>query len=97
MNEKNDLAELLNDDIKAAKNSAFEFFSKRGKAVYFPFKGILGQSAEAKTAKINATIGTAFEEDGSPLSLECIEELMNITSESLLYVPSYGHPKLREI
>lgn len=97
MKEINLLAEQLNNDIKNAPNSAVDFFSEKGKAVYFPFKGILGQSAEAKCAKINGTIGTAFEEDGTPLSLECIEELMNIESESLLYAPSFGIQKLREI
>lgn len=97
MKEINLLADQLNNDIKNAPNSAVDFFSEKGKAVYFPFKGILGQSAEAKGAKINGTIGTAFEEDGTPLSLECIEELMNIESESLLYAPSFGIQKLREI
>ena len=70
--------------------------SERGKAIYFPSKGILGQTAEAKTAKINATIGTAFENDGSPLTLECMEALVNIPSDSFLYAPSFGLPKLRE-
>ena len=96
MSEINALAESLNNDISAAQNSAFEFLSEKGKSVYFPFKGILGQSAEAKIAKINATIGTAFEEDGSPLSLECIEELMNIESESLLYTPSRFSRKIHQ-
>ncbi len=91
------LAESLNKDMICAPNCAFGLLSEKGRAVYFPFKGILGQSAEAKGAKINATVGTAFEEDGSPLSLECIEELINIHSESLLYAPSFGIQKLREI
>ena len=64
--------------------------SERGKAIYFPSKGILGQTAEAKAAKINATIGTAFENDGSPLTLECMEALVNIPSDSFLYAPSFG-------
>jgi aspartate/methionine/tyrosine aminotransferase len=70
--------------------------SARGKAIYFPSKGILGQSAEAKTAAINATIGTAFEEDGSPLTLECMEEVVALPSESFLYAPSFGLPALRK-
>jgi hypothetical protein len=41
--------------------------SPKGQRAYFPSRGILGQRAEAKDATINATIGTAFEEDGSPL------------------------------
>jgi aspartate/methionine/tyrosine aminotransferase len=90
------LAKALNDDIASSKNAAFELLSEKGKRIFFPSKGILGQSAEARKTEINATIGTAFEEDGSPLCLECIEELVNLASQSLLYTPSYGLPELRE-
>jgi aspartate/methionine/tyrosine aminotransferase len=90
------LAKALNDDIASADNSVFEVLSKKGRQIYFPSKGILGQSAEAKKTAINATIGTAFEEDGSPLCLECMEELINLPSQSLLYTPSFGLPELRE-
>ncbi|HPO90712.1 MAG TPA: aminotransferase class I/II-fold pyridoxal phosphate-dependent enzyme, partial [Victivallales bacterium] len=92
-----ELTENLNNDIRSAPNSAFSFFSERGKRIYFPFKGILGQSAEAKNSKINATIGTASEEDGSPLTLECIEKLINVSPDFFLYTPSFGLPRLREL
>ena len=74
----NPIAEALNADLKAGAPQIFTMLSERGKAIYFPSKGILGQTAEAKAAKINATIGTAFENDGSPLTLECMEALVNI-------------------
>jgi aspartate/methionine/tyrosine aminotransferase len=96
MNAYNPLAEALNKDILAGAPQVFHMLSARGKAIYFPFKGILGQTAEAKNAKINATIGTAFENDGSPLTLECMEAMVNIPSESFLYAPSFGLAKLRE-
>jgi len=96
MNAYNPLAEELNKDIQAGAPQVFHMLSARGKAIYFPFKGILGQTAEAKNAKINATIGTAFENDGSPLTLECMEAMVNIPSESFLYAPSFGLAKLRE-
>jgi aspartate/methionine/tyrosine aminotransferase len=96
MNAHNPLAEGLNKDIQAGAPQIFNMLSERGKAIYFPFKGILGQTAEAKGAKINATIGTAFENDGSPLTLECMEAMVNIPSESFLYAPSFGLAKLRE-
>ncbi len=96
MSRHNPLAEALNDDLRAGAPQIYNMLSERGKAIYFPFKGILGQTAEAKAAKINATIGTAFENDGSPLTLECMESLVNIPSESFLYAPSFGLPKLRE-
>jgi aspartate/methionine/tyrosine aminotransferase len=96
MNGYNPLAEALNQDIQAGAPQILNMLSARGKAIYFPFKGILGQTAEAKNAKINATIGTAFENDGSPLTLECMEGMVNIPSDSFLYAPSFGLAKLRE-
>lgn len=91
----NPLAEALNQDLSSAPQ-ILSMLSARGKAIFFPSKGILGQSAEAKAVKINATIGTAFEEDGSPLTLECMESTVNLPSDSFLYAPSFGNPKLRE-
>ncbi len=96
MNAHNPLAEAANKDIEVGAPQILSVLSARGKAIYFPFKGILGQTAEAKNATVNATIGTAFENDGSPLTLECMEGMVNIPSESFLYAPSFGLPKLRE-
>ncbi len=96
MNAYNALADALNRDLQNGAPQIFNLLSARGKAIYFPWKGILGQTAEAKNAKINATIGTAFEDDGSPLTLECIEAIVNLSSDSFLYAPSFGMPKLRE-
>ena len=96
MNTYNPLAETLNKDLLAGAPQIFDMLSARGKAIYFPFQGILGQTAEAKNSKINATIGTAFENDGSALALECMESLVNISSDYFLYAPSFGLPKLRE-
>lgn len=93
----NPLAESLNKDLQAEAPQIYEMLSKRGKSIYFPAKGILGQTAEAKSAEINATIGTAFEEDGSPLALECLEDMVQVPSESFLYASSFGVPRLREV
>ncbi len=90
------LAAELNRDLDAGPTPILDFLSRRGRAIYFPFRGILGQSAEAKSAAINATIGTAFEEDGSPLCLECMEDALNLPPETFLYAPSFGLPKIRE-
>jgi aspartate/methionine/tyrosine aminotransferase len=92
----NPLAEGLNKDLQTGAPQIFSMLSERGKAIYFPFKGILGQTAEAKNSRINATIGTAFEDDGSALALECMESMVNIPSDAFLYAPSFGVPKLRE-
>jgi aspartate/methionine/tyrosine aminotransferase len=86
----------MNKELQSGAPQIFSMLSERGKAIYFPYKGILGQTAEAKAAKINATIGTAFENDGSPLTLECVESMVNIPSEAFLYAPSFGLAKLRE-
>ena len=90
-----DLAQKLNQDLAAAQNAVLSLLSERGRSAYFPSTGILGQSAEAKGKGINATIGTAFEEDGSPLCLECLEEMISLPDTAFLYAPSYGNPDLR--
>jgi aspartate/methionine/tyrosine aminotransferase len=96
MSAYNPLAEGLNKDLRSGAPQILEMLSERGKSIYFPFRGILGQSAEAKASKINATIGTAFEDDGSALALECLEAMVNVSSDSFLYAPSFGLQKLRE-
>lgn len=89
------LAKALNDDL-GADSPILGLLSSKGRRAFFPSRGILGQSAEAKDATINATIGTAFEEDGSPLCLECLEEMINLPSTAFLYAPSFGLPGLRD-
>lgn len=64
--------------------------STYGKAIHFPHEGILGQTAEAKNAGINATIGQAYEDDGSPMQV--LE-----SSYPLLYSSPYGKKELREL
>ena len=77
--------------------SAAEFLSDEGKRMYFPYGGILGQGAEAKTCAINATIGMAFEEDGSPLVMDCFAKNTSLDRKAFLYAGSFGLPKLREM
>ncbi len=92
----NPIAESINKDIAAAPNAVIDLLSDKGLQAFFPSKGILGQTAEAKGKKINATIGTAFEEDGSPLALKCMLDMVNLPAKSFLYAPSYGLPELRD-
>ena len=89
------LAQSLNQELALNNSSLLQMLSVKGQRAYFPSRGILGQSAEAKDTTINATIGTAFEEDGSPLCLECLEDLIQLPSTAYLYAPSYGLPNLR--
>lgn len=89
----NKLAKQLNETL----GSAAEFLSPTGKRLYFPYGGILGQGAEAKACTTNATIGMAFEEDGSPLVMSCFQKGLNLDKKAFLYAGSFGLPKLREL
>lgn len=88
----NKLASELNKTL----GSAAGFLSSVGKRMYFPYGGILGQGAEAKSCDINATIGMAFEEDGSPLVMDCFKRNIGLDKKAFLYAGSFGLPALRE-
>ncbi len=92
----NPQAEELNKIIK--ENSAiYELLSEKGKAIFFPKKGILGQTAEAKGKRINATIGAAIEDDGTPMRLNSIAKNISLEPKDVFpYAPSYGKPELRK-
>ena len=86
----------LNQIISKNSPVVFSLLSERGKHIYFPKKGILGQSAEARGKRIDATIGTAVEDDKSPMRLKSIEKNINIPPASAFpYAPSYGRPDIR--
>lgn len=71
--------------------------SEKGRAIFFPSKGILGQAAEAKGRRINATIGIALEEDGSPMHLAGLDGVAGLgPRDAFTYAPSYGKPELRD-
>ncbi len=92
----NPQAEELNRIIKAASQNVFEMLSEKGKNIFFPKKGILGQTAEAKGTKINATIGAAVEDDGTPMRLETIASKIDLDPSLVFpYAPSFGRPDLR--
>ena len=88
----NKLASELNETLGVAAG----FLSAAGKRMYFPYGGILGQGAEARGSQINATIGMAFEEDGSALVMDCFQKEINLPKSAFLYIGSFGLPKLRE-
>ncbi len=92
----NPQAEELNSVIKEKSTVVFELLSERGKNIFFPKKGILGQTAEAKGTKINATIGAAIEDDGSPMRLETIASKINMDPSRIFpYAPSFGRSDIR--
>ena len=89
----NRLAKQLNETL----GDAAAFLSAAGRRMYFPYGGILGQGAEAMSCEINATIGMAFEEDGSPLVMDCFMKNVGLDKKAFLYAGSFGLPKLREV
>ena len=88
----NILAKKLNETL----GPAAAFLSEAGGRMYFPYGGILGQGAEAKGCAINATIGMAFEEDGSPLVMDCFAKNVSLDRKAFLYAGSFGLPSVRE-
>jgi aspartate/methionine/tyrosine aminotransferase len=88
----------LNDAIRSANPFVFDLLSSRGKRIFFPKRGILSQSAEAKGSAINATIGTALEDHGAPMAIDSLRSLVNLpNAESFNYAPSPGRPEIRKI
>ena len=93
----NPQAKALNSIIKTHNPTVYELFSEKGKAIYFPRKGILAQGAAAKDKEINATIGTAYEDDGKPMVLPSIARNIDLDSRDVFpYAPSEGIKPLRE-
>jgi aspartate/methionine/tyrosine aminotransferase len=86
----------LNDVILKTNASVFELLSDRGKSIFFPKLGILAQSAQAKGKEINATIGEAVEDNGHPMHLAELGQLINLPDSAVFpYAPSFGKPDLR--
>lgn len=91
-------AQQLNDAITATHPQVLDMLSARGKAIYFPKLGVLAQSAEAQGKDINATIGIALEEDGSPLVLPSLADAIKLPKgNAFTYAPSPGRPDLRKL
>ena len=85
-----------NEAIGQANPAVLGMLSAKGQAIYFPKLGILAQSAAARGKAINATIGTAFEEDGTPMCLPSLAGLVNLPKGSVFpYAPSPGVPEFR--
>ncbi|MCB9537221.1 MAG: aminotransferase class I/II-fold pyridoxal phosphate-dependent enzyme [Myxococcales bacterium] len=92
------MAADLMTTIEDANPHVAAMLSARGRAIYFPFGGILGQAAEAKGKRINATIGIALEDDGRPLVLQALQSMIELDGrDAFTYAPSFGKPKLREM
>lgn len=90
-------AEQLNKQIEADNPSVMRLLSRRGRGIFFPSKGIIQQSADARGAKINATIGTALEDDGGPMALGVLRDKVKLDPSIVFnYAPPYGRPEMRD-
>jgi aspartate/methionine/tyrosine aminotransferase len=95
--EFNPQAVELNNIIKTENANVYELLSRKGKGIYYPLKGILAQGMAAKDKEINATIGTAYEEDGKPMVLPSIARRLELDAKDAFpYAPSEGVKALRE-
>lgn len=93
----NPLASTLNERLDALSPFLFRMLSRKGKELYFPKSGILAQSMEAKGTDINATIGIALEDNGNPLHLDSLEDLVRLDPKRVFpYAGCSGLPELRE-
>ncbi len=90
-------AETANQILGKEAPAVLKMLSDRGRAAYFPKKGIFSQSNEAKGKRINATIGIAVEDDGSPARLPSIACMVPIDPQDAFpYASNYGKPELRK-
>ena len=97
MTKLNPQALELNEIIKKNNPTVLELLSEKGKAIFFPKKGILAQSDEAKGKNINATIGIAIEDDKTPMRLSSIAENIKLKPSDIFpYASSFGKPELRK-
>jgi aspartate/methionine/tyrosine aminotransferase len=93
----NPQAEELNHIIKTHNLTVYELLSRKGEGIYFPRKGILAQGMAAKGKEINATIGTAYEDDGKPMVLPSLAHRLELdTKDAFPYAPSEGIKPLRD-
>ncbi len=93
----NPQAQMLNETIGRQNPAILECLSQKGKAIFFPKTSILAQGAEAKGKDINATIGIALEDDGTPMRLKTIHDNVPLEPNDVYpYAPSFGKKELRE-
>jgi len=97
MAELNPQAKELNRIIRSHSTTVYDLLSRKGKAIYFPRKGILAQGMAARDKEINATIGTAYEDNGKPMVLPSIARRLELDSKDAFpYAPSEGIKPLRD-
>jgi aspartate/methionine/tyrosine aminotransferase len=88
----------INNSIKDTNPHVYDMLSEKGKQIYFPTRGILAQTAEARGMAINATIGTAFEDCGAIMRLDSVASQMTAKDDSIFsYAPNMGRQEIRSL
>lgn len=96
MNPLDPQASELNQMLADHCPTVTALLSNRGRAIFFPSKGLVAQGMEAKDSAINATIGVAYRDDRTPLRLSNIESVIDLPPEKVFpYSNSYGNRELR--
>lgn len=98
MSTVNPQAAELNEIIQSACPVIYDLLSEKGRRFFFPKLGIVKQAGDARGKKINATIGIALEDDGTPVRLKQIaDKILLDPNEVFTYAPSTGRPDLRKV
>ncbi|MGJ5713346.1 aminotransferase class I/II-fold pyridoxal phosphate-dependent enzyme [Staphylococcus auricularis] len=93
----NPLAIELNEQLYKASPETLNMLSDLGKNIYYP-KGILTQSAEAKSTSYNATIGMATYSDQKMYADTLFDVFNHLSSDEVFpYAPPQGLERLREL
>jgi len=86
----------LNEIIKRTNPYVYDMLSEKGRQIFFPTKGILAQTAEAKGKAINASIGIALEDSGVTMELQSIGVQIPFEGADVFsYAPNLGKPEIR--
>lgn len=87
----------LNKTLNQFNPHVYALLSERGRAIYFPKKGILSQSADAQSCSIDATIGMALEEDQTIMHLKSIAKSITLPPKDIFkYAKGPGQPEMRK-
>jgi len=88
----------LNSIMRTENSFIYNLLSEKGKSIFFPKDGIISQSIAAKNKSINATIGSAINNDGSPMCLPSIAKNVLLNPKDVFpYASSYGKSELRQV
>ena len=91
------MAVELNERLEVLAPAISRMLSQKGRESYFPKTGILAQSMQAKGTKLNATIGIALEDDGSPVHFRSLGSRIDMDPSRVFpYAGCSGLPEIRK-